>query len=182
MKVALPDTRMTELEAARQFLEAPSEATFTPLFRLFAPLLLRYFELRGCSKPLAEDLAQETMLAAYRERTTAHGAATFRAWVYGIARNTHLMHIRKEGRCAERVELEGLSNMLRAADADPYSKALLAESLDLLDDVSRRILVLHYLDGLEYHEIAEALRMPQGTVQWKVFDSKKRLARWMDGR
>jgi DNA-directed RNA polymerase specialized sigma24 family protein len=55
----------------------------------------------------------------------------------------------------------------------------LYESLATLDAVSRRILLLRYMDGLEYHEIAEVMKMPLGTVQWKVFDSKKKLAKWM---
>jgi DNA-directed RNA polymerase specialized sigma24 family protein len=41
----------------------------------------------------------------------------------------------------------------------------LYESLATLDAVSRRILLLRYLDGLEYHEIAEVMKMPLGTVQ-----------------
>jgi len=171
-----------EYEVVRMFLHAPSEATFTPLFHCFGPRMLRYFELRGCDKALAEDLTQEVMLAAYSQAGTIREARSFRAWIYGIGRNKHLMHLRKEGRSLERVELEGLSDTLQATAVDPLSRSVLYESLALLEAVSRRILALRYLDGLEYHEIAEVLEMPLGTVQWKVFDTKKKLAKWMTGK
>ena len=76
-------------------------------------------------------------------------------------------------------EFDELSESLLAAGCDPLSRSVLYESLATLDAVSRRILLLRYMDGLEYHEIAEVMKMPLGTVQWKVFDSKKKLAKWM---
>lgn len=170
-----------EQEVVRVFLEAPSDATFAPVFHRFAPLLLRYFALRGCTRPLAEDLTQEAMLAAYRCTAAVRDRLSFRSWLYGIARNTHLMHLRREGRLAEQVELDGLREKLQAPWFDPCARSVLLQSLEILDPVSRRILQLRYLDGLEYHEIAEVLDMPLGTVQWKVFDSKKKLSKWMSG-
>jgi DNA-directed RNA polymerase specialized sigma24 family protein len=37
-------------------------------------------------------------------------------------------------------------------------------------------MMLRYIDELEYHEIAEMVDLPLGTVQWKIFNSKKKLA------
>lgn len=168
-----------EQELVGLFFAAPSDATFTPVFLRFAPRMLRYFELRGCSKAVAEDLTQEVMLAAFRQTATIRDPARFRAWLYGVARHKHLMHIRRQCHNPEMVEFDELSESLLAAGCDPLSRSVLYESLATLDAVSRRILLLRYMDGLEYHEIAEVMKMPLGTVQWKVFDSKKKLAKWM---
>jgi RNA polymerase sigma-70 factor (ECF subfamily) len=168
-----------EQELVGLFFANPSEATFTPVFQRFAPRMLRYFELRGCTKAIAEDLTQEVMLAAFRQTTTLQNPAKFRAWIYAVARHKHLMHIRRECHNPEFVEFDELSDSLLAASWDPLSRSVLYESLATLDAVSRRILLLRYLDGLAYHEIAEVMKMPLGTVQWKVFDSKKKLAKWM---
>jgi len=176
-----PDAVAVELDIIAQFLDAPSERTFGPVFRWFAPRLLRYFALRGCEKSLAEDLTQDAMLIAYRQPQDVRCHSNFRAWLFGVARNTHLMYLRHEGRCAERVEFEGLVDKLQAPSVDPLARSVLLESFEILDSVSQRILELRYLDGLEYHEIAEVLRLPLGTVQWKVFDSKKKLGKWMSG-
>jgi DNA-directed RNA polymerase specialized sigma24 family protein len=37
-------------------------------------------------------------------------------------------------------------------------------------------MTLRYVDELEYHEIAEVMGLPAGTVQWKVFNAKRKLA------
>jgi RNA polymerase sigma-70 factor (ECF subfamily) len=168
-----------EQELVGLFFANPSEATFTPLFQRFAPRMLRYFQLRGCTKAIAENLTQEVMLAAFRQTSTLQNPAKFRAWLYGVARHKHLMHLRRECYNPEFVEFDEWSESLLAASSDPLSRSVLYESLATLDAVSRRILLLRYLDGLEYHEIAEVMKMPLGTVQWKVFDSKKKLAKWM---
>jgi RNA polymerase sigma-70 factor (ECF subfamily) len=170
-----------EQELVGLFFAAPSDATFTPVFQRFAPRMLRYFELRGCPKAVAEDLTQEVMLAAFRQTATIRDPARFRAWLYGVARHKHLMHLRRECHNPDIVEFDELSESLLAASWDPLSRSVLYQSLATLDAVSRRILLLRYLDGLEYHEIAEVMKIPLGTVQWKVFDSKKKLARWMGG-
>ncbi len=141
--------------------------------------MLRYFELRGCAKAVAEDLTQEVMLAAFRQTASVRDPGRFRAWLYGVARHKYLMHIRREGHTPEMVEFDELSESLLVAQSDPLARSVLYESLKTLDAVSRRILLLRYMDGLEYHEIAEVMEMPLGTVQWKVFDSKKKLAKWM---
>ncbi len=177
-----PDTVSLEQQAVEIFLRKPSEVTFTPLFHCFAPRMLRYFALRGCEKALAEDLTQEVMLTAYRQSGTIRDAHSFRGWLYGVGRNKHLMYLRHEGRSTEPVELEGLSDPLYAAAFDPLSRSVLHQSLAMLDPVSRQILELRYLDGLEYREIGQVLEMPLGTVQWKLFDAKKKLAKWMNGK
>jgi RNA polymerase sigma factor (sigma-70 family) len=105
------------------------------------------------------------MLAAFRQTTTLQNPAKFRAWIYAVASHKHLMHIRRECHNPEFVEFDELSDSLLAASWDPLSRSVLYESLATLDAVSRRILLLRYLDGLAYHEIAEVMKMPLGTVQ-----------------
>lgn len=179
MTLSTPDVRIAECEAVHLFLGNPCEGTFVAIFRLFAPRILRFFELRGCDRPLAEDLTQETMLAAYRRAGMLRDSENFRAWLFAIGRNTHRMHLRCQGRHAEQVELEVVAETLEAVSLDPFSRSVLSQSLAMLDPGSRHILSLRYLDGLEYHEIAEVLELPLGTVQWKVFNAKKKLAKWL---
>ena len=45
-----------------------------------------------------------------------------------------------------------------------------------LGEDEREIMMLRYIDELEYHEISELVGLPQGTVQWKIFNAKKKLA------
>ena len=45
-----------------------------------------------------------------------------------------------------------------------------------LNPEERQIMMLRYVDDLEHHEIAAVLGLPLGTVQWKVFQTTRKLA------
>ena len=46
----------------------------------------------------------------------------------------------------------------------------------LLDSRERELMTLRYVEDWEYHEIAAAQAVPIGTVQWRIFKAKKKLA------
>ena len=46
----------------------------------------------------------------------------------------------------------------------------------LLDSRERELMTLRYIEDWEYHEIAAAQAVPIGTVQWRIFKAKKKLA------
>ncbi len=48
--------------------------------------------------------------------------------------------------------------------------------MKFLEPVERETMTLRFVEGWEYHEIAAAKGVPIGTVQWRVFNSKKKLA------
>jgi RNA polymerase sigma factor (sigma-70 family) len=48
--------------------------------------------------------------------------------------------------------------------------------MEWLEPAEREMMLLRYLEGFEYHEIASMLNIPVGTVQWKIFHSKRKLA------
>jgi DNA-directed RNA polymerase specialized sigma24 family protein len=48
--------------------------------------------------------------------------------------------------------------------------------MDFLDAWERDFMMLRFIEQWEYHEIAAARDTPIGTVQWKIFNSKKKLA------
>jgi DNA-directed RNA polymerase specialized sigma24 family protein len=53
--------------------------------------------------------------------------------------------------------------------------------MTLLESNKREALTLRYVEGWEYHEIAAAKAIPIGTVQWRVFNARKRLATRLKG-
>lgn len=164
----------SELEAAlEQFVANPGEERFAALFRLLAPQLLIYFRARGCEAGVAEDLTQEVMLTVFRKLDGLRDRELFRPWLFRIAKNELLQYLRKQGR---RLETMDLTEELSAADWNPFAGLALGEWLSCLSDADRELLLLRYVDGFAYHEIAELFEMPIGTVQWRVFQLKKKLA------
>jgi RNA polymerase sigma-70 factor (ECF subfamily) len=53
----------------------------------------------------------------------------------------------------------------------------LMELLKSLEPAERDLVVLRFVEGLSYEELAVALEIPLGTVKWRVFNTRKKLAR-----
>lgn len=168
-----------ERVAAAGFLRHPDEHTFSSLCHALTPQLLRYFLARGCDRALAEELTQDVLFAVYRNVAQLHCYESFFGWLFKIARNALTLHWRKSRRQVETVQLESteLASTAKSAFEDPWLRKWFAG----LEGDERVIMSLRYFEGLEYHEIAESLEMPIGTVKWKIFDAKRRLAVMLGG-
>jgi RNA polymerase sigma-70 factor, ECF subfamily len=163
--------------ATERFLEAPSEESFTALFKTYTPQLVGFFRARGCESA-AEDLAQEVMLTVYRKAGQVRDRALFRAWVFTIARNALCRHWGKCAREVETVDLADVPERLVASNKQlPGSPAFEFHSwIACLDSREKETLTLRFIEEWEYHEIAAAQTIPIGTVQWRVFNAKRKLA------
>jgi RNA polymerase sigma-70 factor (ECF subfamily) len=160
-----------------RFLDNPNEESFAGLFKFFTPQLVAFFRTRGCALALAEDLTQEVMLAVHRKAGQIRDRTLFRGWLFKIARNALYRHYVKRTREVETVDLEGHSNQLSTARNPVGTPAFEFQRwMALLDSGDRELITLRYIEEWQYHEIAAAKAMPIGTVQWRVFNAKKKLA------
>src|SRR5437868_13080323 len=167
-----------ECEVADRFLDHPNEESFTDVFRIFTPQLVAFFRRRGHELLLAEDLAQEVMLTVYCKAQQVRDRRLFRAWVFKIARSTVCRHFAKLTREAPTVALEDCGDRF-AAPSQNYATLPLFEFRDwmaFLEPKERDVMTLRFVEEWEYHEIAAATAIPIGTLQWRVFNSKKKLA------
>jgi RNA polymerase sigma-70 factor, ECF subfamily len=121
-------------------------------------MVYRYLRYMGAAADVAEDVAQETFLAAYRSSSVpledaAAESGRCAAWLRGVARNQLLMYFRK-----------ARSNPL---SSDPI---ILEQALDEADSLWHEELLRNSSDGFDYHEALQAcLAGLQGT-QRKVLD------------
>ncbi len=166
----------------REFLASGSHASFTSLFHILTPPLLAFYRSRGCKAGLAEDLAQEVMLKVYLKAGQIRDASRFRAWLFSIARNTLARHFERRRREIETVDIEdaieGVPATKTASVAAPFE---FMDWMELLDVHEREVMMLRFIEDWKYHEIASAKSIPIGTVQWRVFSAKKKLAPWVTG-
>jgi len=160
-------------EVVARFVDRPDEESFAEVFRAMAPQLVVYFRARGCEAGVAEDLTQEVMLATFRKVGSLRDGNLFRPWLFRIAKNELLQHVRQQGR---RPEVTALPPELSAGAWNPFDGLRLGEWLDCLSPEDRELMLLRYVDGFACHEIDELLEIPMGTVQWRVFRLKKQLA------
>jgi RNA polymerase sigma-70 factor, ECF subfamily len=166
------------------FLEAPNESSFAELFHTFTPKLVAFYRARSCELTLAEDLAQEVMLTVYRKAGQIRDRALFRAWLFKIARNALCRHFGKQTREVETVDLADATDRIAAA-SNKFAGTPAFEFrswMTFLDTHERDVMTLRFIDQWEYHEIAAARAIPIGTVQWQVFNAKKKLAPYLATR
>ena len=140
--------------------------------------------LSGGRHALADDLAQETFLSAYRDLGRYRGDAAFSTWLLGIAYNHFRSARRRERPSVEwtgEVPVEELAAGHEAAAA-PATAAVdlrhdLAAALEQLSRDECAALHLCYAEGLTHEEAAAALGCPLGTVKTHVLRAKEKLRR-----
>lgn len=136
----------------------------------------------------ADDLSQETFLKAYSSLKNFKQKSALFTWLYRIALNTTLNHLKKESRVS-RIPLERASgkihNALRSPDYENPRENLSREELrqkikDAIRSLpfhQRAIITLADLQGMSRKEIARIQRCPEGTVSWRLFRARRTLAR-----
>src|SRR5688572_7394908 len=127
----------------------------------------------------AEDVAQEAFLRAYRALGQFRGQSTFRTWLYQIATNVARTHSAKRRDRNEAQEPESPQGRERPSEENIERRVIahdqLRRALQELPDDWREALVLRDIEGLEYKEIAEMLKIPMGTVESRIFRGRQRL-------
>ena len=131
--------------------------------------------LTGSDAALADDLAQDTFLTAYRRLASFRGDSSFRAWLMRIAYRAFLQHRRRPARrevsCDMAAYLAG-----QAAAAVPMAARLdIENALARLPEAERVALSLCFTYGLSHEEAARATDQPLGTLKSQVARGKARL-------
>jgi RNA polymerase sigma-70 factor (ECF subfamily) len=163
-----------EVAVMETFLESPSDESFTELFLTFTPQLFSFFRARGCKPDLSEDLSQEVMLTVYRKAGQLRDRTRFRAWLFTIGRHALYQHHGKQSHEAATVDLESVM-YARTKPADPPAFEF-HYWMTFLEPHEREALTLRFVEEWKYHEIAAVTATPIGTVLWRVFNAKKKLA------
>ena len=126
----------------------------------------------------AEDLTQETLLAAHDAFDSWRGEGSIRSWLFGIARRKCARHL--ENRTAGRAKLELLRDEPPAPDpADTASERQLAararKALAEIRPSEREALILRYAAGLSFREVAAACGIDEAAARKRVSRAHARL-------
>jgi RNA polymerase sigma-70 factor (ECF subfamily) len=171
------EKRLRESTAIARFLDEPRDESFTGLYKLFTPRLVAFYRARNCDQGLSEDLTQLVMLTVYRKAGQLRDRALFRAWLFRIAHNALCRHYGQQAREVETVYVEDSADRLASASAEPGPAAFeFMQWMTFLKPREREVMTLRFVEQWEYHEIAAAKDIPIGTVQWIVFNAKRKLA------
>ncbi len=124
---------------------------------------------------LADDLAQETFIKAYRALQSFRGDSKFSTWLYRIAYNVMVSYFRKHKPMADESAIESeqqhLSQDMQAVDAKRDIQAAMAQ----LSEDQQRSIHLCLERGFSHQEAADIMNIPLGTVKTNVLRGKQRL-------
>ncbi len=159
------------------------------LYRTHGPALLHWAHQRFTDPQQAQEVVQETVLAAWRNHgqyDPARGGE--RAWIFGIARNVAATSHRRSERHLRVVpagEGPDPSGDGTTDDADPArlaERSLVVDALRALSDDHRAVVVAAYWGGLSTREIADRLGIPDGTVKSRLHYALRSLRTGLEER
>ncbi len=153
---------------------------FCALARAHVTNLLRAAAAFGADCAAAEDLAQETLLEAWRSLGRFDGRCRLGTWLFGILRNRWLKSLRK--RMPAVVGGEVVETALADGQAAPDLQLEQAEesvqlrhALAALPDAQREVLELRFFGQASLEEIARVLDCPLGTVKSRLHHGLEKL-------
>ena len=134
----------------------------------------------------AEDLTQDVFLKVFKSLATFDRRANFQTWLVSVSRNLCIDHYR-----SVRKERETINRDVNADDLSPQSVEIsahvalerldlaqeLRRALQLLPETLRTAVVMRDIQELSYQEIADRLRLPEGTVKSRINRGRHELAR-----
>lgn len=163
-------------------------ASFAALYERFKGPVMSYLVTLVRDRNLAEELAQETFLKAYRARETYEPKAKVSTWLWTIAKNTAFDHLAKkkekplasyendDGEMPSLLDtLESPLPIAEAALIDELDRRAVEECMAELSDQERQIVGLRIFSDLSYEEISERFSLPLGSVKTKLFRAKAKL-------
>ncbi len=132
------------------------------------PIVRYLYRLTG-DYELARDLAQDTFVQAYKAILKTGSDLRLKAWLYRIATNNAFQHHRKKkSSAAVRYDIDLGSGI---AFQNPNSLTENAEIQEILLEIPEKLrvcMVLHFIDGFKYREIATMLRVSEDAVRMRV--------------
>lgn len=156
-----------DAEAFRQLVEAYQ----TPAYRLAA---------RMCGPDSAEDVTQEAFLAAWRALPEFRGDCRFSTWLYRLVSNAAIDCLRREKKHRDTGDVDDLE--LPDGGPSPQEQAersdtrdAVRRALDRLSPEHRQVLLLRFMQELDYGEIAQVLDVSEGTVKSRINRAKSKL-------
>ena len=137
---------------------------------------------------IAADLVQETFMKAFASLATYRSEFKFSTWLYRIAANTAIDHLRKQRMKMlsldapaqsddGQIEIEVADNSYNPEKdlINREQRFSINEAIESLPEKYRVVIVYRHKDDKSYDEIAEALSLPVGTVKARIFRARELL-------
>ncbi len=162
------------------------EDGFEELVRRYQRPIVAYVYRMVGNYDSALDLTQEVFIKVYNSLTRYRPEYKFSTWIYRIAHNSAIDHLRRNGAArTEELEVEGeggqmFEKPLASKSPTPEQeserrerRAEIEEVVCLLPSAYRELIVLRHSHDMSYDEIAEVTGLPLGTVKNRIFRARE---------
>ena len=153
--------------------------------RYYVPLK-RYVAAMTRDEWAAEDIVQETFLKVQTKLDSLRDKSKIKSWMYSIARNQSLDHLRKvsalkEGRSRSVDQVGGVEPALAQVQLERQEMSrCVRDKIDLLPDSKREVIILFDIMGLNHREVAEILGLENGAVRVRLHRARKAMKEILD--
>lgn len=180
---AMKDDPVTEQQLVERCRNG-HEGAFQELVDRYKNLVFALIARTVQDRSRAEDLAQDVFLRIHRGLPYFRGEARLSTWIYRIVANVCVQdHARgvpalslDDGRVRPRVTPAATDR--RFSDLELRDR--LEKAIARLPANYRLLIAAHYLDGVRYDDLAEALQLPLGTVKTQLHRAKQQLRRLLE--
>lgn len=183
----------TDEQAMNRVRENGDEQAFAQLVRRWEEPIQRLCTRMIGDHHRGEDLAQDTFIRVFAHRKDYQPSGRFSAWLRRIALNLCHDELRRRHRHAEAPMDDEVAvgdndwGMLRSMAAAPDEAAanrdlgdIIRKVLDRLEEPYRTVLVLRHYENLKFHQIAEVLEIPEGTVKSRMAEALNQMHRLLE--
>lgn len=164
--------------------KAGDESAFSYLVQKYRRAMVHFMYRMAHSPAVAEDLAQEVFLRVYRSRESYEASAKFTTWLYRIATNLAVNHIRdtrheRQGNMASLDEPDTETGQtLDVADSKPTTEEIIIQrermaairsKVESLPERQKLAVLMHKYQQMDYKQIAEVLKLSESATKSLLF-------------
>jgi RNA polymerase sigma-70 factor (ECF subfamily) len=164
---------------------------FGCLISRYEDKIIRYIRrISAVNEETAEDIAQDIFLKVYMNLNQFDPKLKFSSWVYRIAHNETINHWRRNKKGKQEDvswdQHESLKNIIKDGlnvEQRVYQKITNEDVMVVVNDLEekyREVIILSYIEGKNYQEIADILNKPLGTIGTLINRGKKILAKKLE--
>ena len=183
-------------EALMVMFQKGNLCAFERLFERYRiPLFSFLFRLLHFQRESAEDILQDIFIKLAKAKDLYDPRSPFRPWIYTIARNHGLNHLRSRAAVSAKNTVSFDALTASTPDRPPHELAdrddtfgtvaakddqeQLEQIIDRLPTPAREIFLLHALEGLKHAEVAQVLQMNPATVRTHYHRARAQLCQWL---
>lgn len=171
------------------------QGAYKRLMKKYHPSLFNLISRLVRNRDEVEDLTQEAFVKAFASLKNFNEEYAFTTWLYKIATNNTIDHIRKK-----KLDTFSINKPIESDESDyafelpdityqpdremmqGQKRVLIEEAISRLPEKYRRVIVLRHNEERDYREIAKLLKLPIGTVKAHIFRARELLYRYLRHR